>query len=648
MPLRNNPFHVRSSEQTGSDTRFLGLFGPGVLQTLPAGQLWDRLVVIRSSPGGGKTSILRLFTATALRALHQNRHHDATKRLADVLTDWGVLDDHGPTLLGIRLPCDQQYPFICDVVTEELERKHVFFALLNARIVLAALRGGVSLAGGEWPQDVGLLRFAAGSEEDVPRAALDVFPACDGATLYDQACAIERSICARLNDLGAMEKSTPPMHAGIWALHALTGRVWYRDRPLAERVLVGFDDVHILHPSQRDELRRTLIDRRLGVARWIAERWQGLSTEETFDHGATQDRDYVIVALDGWAEETGHVRFEKTVTDIANRRAQSSEVIQEQGLSAAPFDAFLTELADAPPSAAWLEDAVVGARQRVERLARGMPRYRQWVKASIRHGEYTLEALRKWRELEILIERDRLRRQGELFPDQELSTEDLEDRHSSGVSGAAELFVAREHNLPYYFGMRRLTQLASWNIEQFLDLAGDVFDLAVMAVTLRKPPRVAPKQQHEIIRRAAKAMLDSIPRRIPEGEAVRSLVEHIGRMAERETFRPNAPYAPGVNGFAVSMADLQTLKDSRVQRQDAASHRLIRALRSAVWNNVLQVRTDYPCKNTLWAVFYLNRLLCAHYYLPLHYGGFRERKLTEVKLWVSAMTEHAPELALKD
>src|SRR5262245_9416112 len=112
MPLRDNPFHVRSSEQTGSDTRFLGLFGPGVLQALPTGQLWDRLVVIRSSPGGGKTSILRLFTATTLRALHQNRHHDATKRVADILADWGVLNDYGPTLLGIRLPCDQQYPFI--------------------------------------------------------------------------------------------------------------------------------------------------------------------------------------------------------------------------------------------------------------------------------------------------------------------------------------------------------------------------------------------------------------------------------------------------------------------------------------------------------------------------------------------------------
>jgi hypothetical protein len=437
------------------------------------------------------------------------------------------------------------------------------------------------------------------------------------------------------------------MHTGLWALNVLAGRVWHRDRVLADRVLVAFDDVHMLPASQREDLRRALIDRTLSVARWISERWQGLSTEETFDHGATQDRDYVIVGLDGWAEETGHPRFEKTVSDIANRRAQTSDVIQEQALTAAPFDAFLEEPADAPPQTAWLEDAVVGARHKIETLARGVPRYRHWIKSHVRHGEYTLEALQKWRELAILIERDRLRRQGDLFPDQELSTQELEDRHSSAVSGAADLFVAREHGLPYYFGLRRLTQLASWNIEQFLDLAGDIFDLVVMAVTLRKPPKVSPKQQHEIVRAAAKSMFDAIPRRIPHGEAVRALVEHIGRMAERETYRANAPYAPGVNGFAISMADLQTLRDARVLRQDASSQRLLRALRAAVWNNVLQVRTNYPCKNTLWAVFYLNRLLCAHYHLPLHYGGFRERKLAEAKLWVTPVTDEALQLALK-
>jgi len=193
--------------------------------------------------------------------------------------------------------------------------------------------------------------------------------------------------------------------------------------------------------------------------------------------------------------------------------------------------------------------------------------------------------------------------------------------------------------------MRRLAQLASWNIEQFLDIAGDVFDLVTMAVTLKKPPKVSPKQQHDIVRAAAKATLDAIPRKVPHGESVRALIEQAGRMSERETYRGSAPYAPGVNGFAISMADLKSLQDERIARHDPSARALIQVLTTAVWNNLLQVKLDYPCKNRLWAVFYLNRLLCAHYELPLHYGGFREKKLAEVKRWIS--TTPQPSLSME-
>src|SRR5258708_472923 len=140
MALAGNPFNVRTSEQASSDIRFLGLFGPGVLQELSPDRIWDRLVVFRSAPGGGKRSILRLFTPGALRALHENRSHEATKRLAEVLIEWGVLGDQGPTVLGTRLTCDQQYGAIRDITEDDSVRRGLFFALLNARILLAALR----------------------------------------------------------------------------------------------------------------------------------------------------------------------------------------------------------------------------------------------------------------------------------------------------------------------------------------------------------------------------------------------------------------------------------------------------------------------------------------------------------------------------
>lgn len=631
MPLATNPFHVRTSEQAGSDTRFLGLFGPGVLQGIAADQLWDRLIVLRSAPGGGKTSMIRLLTPGVLRALHENRQREDTRRLADTLADWGVLDDAGPTLLGARLNCDLQYASIRDAAPDDESRRGLFFALVNARTLLATLRGAVVLGGGEWPLDVGRVRVDA--LVDLNAGAAAVFPLHTGEGLYRTACDIERRICARLNEL---EGAPPPpelLHVDLWSLYILAGQITYDDKPLAKRTLVAFDDVQTLHYVQREDLRRALLNRELGVSRWIAERWHGLSTEETFEQGVQERRDYAIIQLDGWADDARITRFERTVADIANRRSHASDVIQQQALTASAFEGFLQDAADVPLPSLTLEKMTHEVRERVHALAEGSQRYGTWL---AEHGprEITVDALVRWRELDILIQRDKARSQRDLFPDEALSGDDYKERFSSSVTAAAELFLSKEYRLPYYYGMRRLALLASWNIEQFLDLAGDVFDLAVMAVTLKKAGRVSPRQQHDIARKAARRLLDAIPRRMSRGDMVRSLLERVGEMSIAESFRPTAPYAPGVNGFAISMADLRQLTSPSVKR-DVAAEALREVLTTAVWNNLLQVKLEYPCKGKLWAVFYLNRLLCAHFNLPLNYGGFREKRLGEVKSWLN-------------
>lgn len=636
MPLATNPFHVRTSEQAGSDTRFLGLFGPGVLQGLSPDQLWDRLIVLRSAPGGGKTSIIRLFTPGVLRALHENRNREETRRLAETLQEWGVLDDAGPSLLGARLNCDQQYASLRDAADSEDVRRGLFFGLLDARIILATLRGAIALQGGIWPDDVERLRFC--HSDDVSPAVSAVFPNWHGHALYDTACDIERRICSVLNELHGDAPPVDLIHSDVWALHVLGAKITYSDKPLAKRTLIAFDDVQMLHPAQREELRRALMNRRLTVARWMAERWHGLSTEETFDQGAGHGRDYAIVQLDGWADDAKISRFERTVADIANRRSHASDVIQQQTLTTSAFEFFLQDAGDVPQPSLTLERMVAEIRGRVVSAAGDSPRYRVWL-SDYGPREVTLEAAVKWRELEILVQRDLTRGQRELFPDDELSGAEFKERNSPSVAAAAELFVAKEYRLPYYYGMRRLALLASWNIEQFLNIAGDVFDLAVMGVTLKKSGRIAPRQQHDIAKKAAKRLLEAIPRRMTKGECVRAFLDHLGEMANAETYRPTAPYAPGVNGVAISMSELEHLKNAGAMRDSGAAS-LRDVLTTAVWNNLLQVKLDYPCKGKQWAVFYMNRLLCAHYNLPLNYGGFREKRLAEVKTWVAP--QHVP------
>ncbi len=93
-----NPFRLRTSENIESDATFLRLFEPGLLDVLPSEGLWDQVQVIRSAPGGGKTSLLRLFTPQSLLALHANHASDEFKELHQRARVMGAVGEGGPTV----------------------------------------------------------------------------------------------------------------------------------------------------------------------------------------------------------------------------------------------------------------------------------------------------------------------------------------------------------------------------------------------------------------------------------------------------------------------------------------------------------------------------------------------------------------------
>jgi hypothetical protein len=62
MKYPRNPFRLRAAENIDSDVTFLRLFGPAMLDVLVGRDLWRQVHFVRSSAGGGKTSLMRLFT----------------------------------------------------------------------------------------------------------------------------------------------------------------------------------------------------------------------------------------------------------------------------------------------------------------------------------------------------------------------------------------------------------------------------------------------------------------------------------------------------------------------------------------------------------------------------------------------------------
>ena len=118
--MADNRFRLRASEQAISDEQFLSFIGPDVLELLPKDQLWDRLLILESAPGGGKTTILRLFVPTALRLLERIGTQEEYRPLFSQLKGLGVLDAQGhPTVIGVIISCREQYATIQDVPLEE-------------------------------------------------------------------------------------------------------------------------------------------------------------------------------------------------------------------------------------------------------------------------------------------------------------------------------------------------------------------------------------------------------------------------------------------------------------------------------------------------------------------------------------------------
>lgn len=154
MREARNPFCLRRSENIDSDTAFLTLFEPGILDVLGERGLPETVRPIRSAAGGGKTSLLRLFTPSVLRRLHARRGDDAIKELYGRLVTLGAVNDREPALLGVLLQCGRNYAVLHTMPLDEAVRIRLFFGLLNARILLGVLRSALAFTGLQFPEDL--------------------------------------------------------------------------------------------------------------------------------------------------------------------------------------------------------------------------------------------------------------------------------------------------------------------------------------------------------------------------------------------------------------------------------------------------------------------------------------------------------------
>ena len=628
-----NPFRIRASQRATSDDEFVRLFGAGALDIIQSfDDPWGGIVFLRSAPGGGKTTFLRILTPRPLKLTHSiGETNPQVKATRDALREVGALSSDGPQLLGAMVVFTTEYKELAG-----FDRGNTLFReLLNSRIVVATLRSVVERAERQFPDDLSDFTFEWQPDSDatIPARA-------NGRELFEWASRIERGFYKRLDELEA----PAPIAGGHTRLDGLR---WFAHSRIsdargvveAKRVLL-MDELQTLAATQRSSLIEFVTNAREQCGVWIAERLEALTHRDLLSEGALKKRDYdtVIQLEDRWSG-TKVKPYTRFVESIANLRAARADGFQGRELFP-----LIGETDDIGAHESALDARSREIEAEIVRAGGAKTRYSAWMEATRGLSGDAMERAVRWRLLQILVVRD-MRKAQPTFDFDALTVDEFADRSGSGTDRAAEHFLRTEAGAPIYFGREALSAVSTSNVDQYLEVAGAMFEEISAKIRFRRDQLVplSPERQDAIVRRVADERWEDILRRLPRGIEARRLLEAIGQFCRQQTFRPSAPYAPGVTGIAISMADRKVLIDSR---DEEIGHflRLRDVMTSLVAHNLLVPRLDHRNNGREYVVFYLNRLLCVQFGLPLGYGGWRAQSLRDLLFWQEKGANAVPAL----
>lgn len=625
-----NPFTIRTAEQIDSVETFLRLFYPNTLDLISKDKFLGRVEIYRSAPGGGKTSILKIFTPHSLLHIFESRENEDHKEIYLKMKELGVISNKGPSLLGIMLSCVRNYAVLEDLDLSKGQKERLLFSLFNSRLILAMLRGVLVLKGLEYPNDLDKLRIERPHNIDLPP---ELPIPCNGKVLFDWATSIEKNVNEMIDSFSLAQPSAVAGHETLFSLLLMKPElIKYNDTPVSSSILVMFDDFHQLTRSQRETMFSALFTLRAPVGVWIAERLQALETKDLLNPGSNTGREYgEIISLENyWKSASRSKLFENAVKNIADRRAKMSYDIQS-------FSEYLQESTDTPEWYTIYEEAIEVISKRICGKIHSSEKYKNWIKnvEEIKNSDVTpRERAIKLRALEIMVARADIK--GQLTLDMTLLEEFFFDKKDiSRVISTAEYFVSKEFKIPYCYGISQISNLSSENINQFLSFSEGLFEEIISARLLRKNnTKISVKRQETILKKVAEKKWEEIPLQINEGRKVQKFLEVIGKLSTWETNRPNAPYSPGVTGIAITMEERDVLINSIIKNENPKYQNIAYIISACISNNLLKVSTDEKQGGKKWMKLYLNRWLCLHFGLPLSYGGWRDYKISEMAEWV--------------
>ncbi len=612
-----NPFLIRQTEKIDSETQFLYLFSAETLKIIEEDSL-NTVQFIRSSPGAGKSTIFKALSSNVLGTLNNLKENDNLKDFYKIVSDHKMIENNQVKLLSCLISCAKNYD-ILDEIFQNGRRQQVLFALLNVRITILALKSIMSIKSLQSFDELRKVTFKELPEEFSQLAERIT----DGHELYDWARNEEKKICDYIDRLSDEKTNFSFYYSSLFLLKIFEpNNIMFDDKKIINHALIFFDDMQKLTMHQRKIIIESLYTMRPNIGVWIGERLEALSYDEIISSDAIEGREFKKIILEeSWQKTRSDSYYYKILNNIADRRVRLSysDTIGsymncvDNSLVISKYEKILNE-------------SIKNMSDLIKNNSLFEKKYNKII--NFLNENYQQDLYKKaiaWKCLEILYNRE-LKGQlsfdiEELYP--VIDFEDFVQKNKN----AAEFYLCIQSKIPYYFGMERLMEISSYNIDQFLSFAGVIFERSIAKSVVQTGKKISysinPEDQEKYIKENAERKWNDILQRYINGAEIQNFLHNLCLLAHESRNKWTNSYTGGsITGIGIEINEMSFLKKEKYSN-------LAKIVSQCIASNYCEKRTIEHSGKT-WTVLYYNRWLCVKYDLPLKYGGWRRIKVNKL------------------
>lgn len=612
--LPTNTFLIRQNERVISEGAFISILSPQLLGFLNE-SCFERTLFINSTPGGGKSTLLKTFSPEILLELKENHSKETYQETFDMLKRWNVIDEKDVKLVSMKIECARENYSLIDDLYDNGKAVAVFFELLSLRILRRILLGILQC---NQLEEGDLEKIAFRSVPDEWAVLIQRYPT--GKDIYQWALEREHNLCNSIEEMNT-DVVVSMTFNNLSVLNLVSNdNILLLGKPIRQKILIIFDDVHALSHKQRRTLRTMLFELRPNLGVWLSQRMTALSAKDIFGTEGHIHREYEIINIDERIQNDKK-GFYKALKDVSDRRVAMTykdECLEDK-----------LEKMFSKNTEKKLKDILAKIKGQVETLCNNNDNYTNLYQyLQNRDFQTDWESIVYWQALQIVIEREKKKSQMVFTFVSIYSIEKFLEEYNK-VKKLAEYLVCYRYKLPIYYGMNTLYSLSSCNVEQFLDFAGTLFELRIaldFVSRKRKANLISQEEQEAAIIKCVEEKWEDITRTYSMGQQVQKFITNIANLGINHLKKNTVSYSGGTyTGFGVRKTEL----DKKLYENDTDS--LIKMLKLCVVNNLLSCQEIKQGQaGVVHKVFYLNRWLCVKFKLPLGYGGWKPLLLEDV------------------